>query len=339
MEIGIYTPYSGNPLVDELIYGLHCIDIPVSLCTPSNIDSFEYVIIFNVVWHANKDTMIYDWDILDYINQHQKIVFIDNAEYGWNTRNKDKLEKYANIYSPEAIKYRPPYQQKLRNFLNDKTYPYFIREYSKYINYCGNYFPIDYVIHPSTINILPSSPVSFEEFNMRDYDIICIWGNSHPFRNNITEELNKINCKKIISFNKINQSMYYSMLSTCKLCVSFDGCGSSSFREYEIPTHTSLFMNNLSIEQYMPFVNEESCIKYNVYNSVNQTEESPDSTDIKDKIEYYLNNIGKLYEIYVNGLIHVSKYKTPISLANYVINTINAFNWNGLKTKMKLDLK
>src|SRR2546428_305584 len=75
----------------------------------------------------------------------------------------------------------------LRGFLEGGSFPYFLREFSKHVEFPERYHPIDYPLYH--LSHCPSAPDREQYLMNRHLDLYLAWGASHPWRNHISEHL------------------------------------------------------------------------------------------------------------------------------------------------------
>lgn len=331
MNIGIYlSTKGGSPLQVGLERGLNSIpDTHAEDFVAGN--TYDYVLVFNQCSH----TIHYSYENIDALNDY-KIVFIDTAEYGWDKRRPENIPLYYSTFASGAMTHdtkNTNQQQKLFNFLNGRSFPYFLREYLKKFAYPEMYHPVDYPLYAySSCDKVPNR----DEYLARKLDLFMYWGASHPFRVQITEELRNCGTKHKIfvigekrgrkTTGRMDQGKYFSNMSAARATVSYDGYGSSSFREMEALCRTLLLKGETHIIQRDPLTPGVNCIEFKVVTS----EDGRDfiSTDVCEQLKSYLQTPEKCFEIYKNGYEHCMNYYTEQKVSEYVLRVIQQHDWN-----------
>lgn len=330
MKLGYFypKPCGAGIIASSLQKGFADVGSSLQPYNPSS--SYDYVLLFNCADHRTD----YNFDGINSIKH--KFAFIDTSEYGWWTHHDSYKDRYYNAFAPSTVLAKPNAQQQLISFLKGKSYPYFIREYYKGVNYHKNYHPIDYPLHTAHIPIPPLS--SFEDYKNRPLDVYISWGPSHMSRASITEVVDKLPLRKEVSYRtKVAQQTYFNKLSSAKLSVSYDGYGSGSFRETEALCRTTLLRNsNMTMVQRDPIIHlrhfieygvEEARINWDRTEGITDTQPRFTSTDISDIIMEYIKDTDLLYEIYRNGYNHCVTNFTEKATAQYIINILQSHNW------------
>lgn len=328
MRIGfLLSTLGGSPLQVGLDRGLNALGHNVEDYNPNA--SYDLVL----VWNQSAHTLVYKYP--EFPKGNVPIAFIDCAEYGYFRRLPEVIHQYANTFSPGAMKHdtkNPWEQQKLKQYLEGKSFPYFIREFSKYVDFPNAYHPIDYPLYYHSECPLPPSR---NEYLRRTLDLFCSWGCSHPWRIKITEALRNAHVKSEIQIleeigadgkpiPRMPQELYFERTRAAKCSVSFDGYGSGSFRVTEVLVRCLLLQGPLSIHRYMPLIDGVHCVEY----SVQSDGEKFLSTDVADKLHDALADPEGSYRIYESGFDHCMTYYTEKATAEYVLRVIEAHDWN-----------
>lgn len=189
------------------------------------------------------------------------------------------------------------------------------------INYKREVIPISYYVTDNILNYLKS----YKNNNIRDYDISCLFNNKYRgLRNRIykffTNENDlskkyKIHCGLIKSktnkYNKLNNKYFNLLLRTKIIVTATPKNHEGDYRTFEAFASGSLVMvdyNIVPIEN--PFIHKKHVIYYkNEY-------------ELKNYLNYYLENSKERDEIAKNGYEHCMKYHTNLKKAEYVINHI-----------------
>lgn len=286
---------------------------------------YDLVLVFNQVAHTPQ--YVYP----DFPEERNlRFAFIDAAEYGWATRFPSAVRDYATSFTALAMGHDTKNwgeQWRLRNWLEGKSFPCFLREFHKAVQYPASYSPIDYSLYAwSVCNVRPNR----HQYMMRQEDLFCSWGASHPFRWPITHALRAHDCNKTVLVIEENgtprmlQSEYFARLENAKCSVSYDGYGSGSFRMTEVLCRTVLLQGSLSIVTREPLIDGETCIAYDVVSDG----EAFVSTNIADKLTELLENPERSYQIYCNGFEHCMSKLTEVATARYVLEVCEKHKWD-----------
>lgn len=330
MKIGFFlSTLGGSPLVVGLERGLKALGHHVENYRHGN--GYDLLLVF--VQSAHTTNYVYP----AFPTKSQPIAFIDNAEYGYFTRLPDRVHRFANCFAQGAMAHdtkNPHEQMRLRRFLEGQSFPYFLREFSKFLDYPGNYHCVDYPLYAgSECHDQPNK----EEYLKRDLDLFVSWGGSHPWRMNLTQVLRDCHTKCEISVlgengaTRLPQSIYFPKTRSAKASVSFDGYGSGSFRVTEVLCRTVLLMGPLMIKVRAPLIDGETCIAYDVQNDG----ETFTGTNIGQKLRECLDNPERSFEIYRRGYDHVHTHLSERATAAYVLDVVSKHDW---KVETKLDL-
>lgn len=332
LDIGCIIPQGySNPLFYNLIWGLRSLGHRCEVYKVRTRYDFVFVCNVSSPYHPERDGK--NW-ILKYPNLdvvQDKVVFVDPAEYGWWTHDPAYGIEYYNAFAPWSIRSKGSAegQIELLNFLRGKSFPYFIREKYKSIQYPDQYYPVDYPL--ANISKKPDK----DEFMKRVYDLYLRWGGSHLFRPKIVEEINSITGFKIDAVQaKINQFEYYTNTQNSRVSVVSDGYGSGSFRETEILANCVLFMREQCIDKHHPLTNGINFVEF----KVNYEMTKPDSIfvhgyqiykdcNIKELLLEYMSDWDRCYSIYEAGYNHCMKYYSQKEFANYVLEKIYNFDY------------
>lgn len=321
MRIGFLTSnQGGSPLVVGLERGLQQLGHEVVNYRKDH--SVELVLLFNQCSHTT------EYSYPDF-PENVKFAFVDCAEYGYFKRLPETIGQYAHAFTAGSMAHDTKNhveQTRLKDFLTGKSYPYFLREFSKYVAYPGNYHPIDYPLyHYSECPILPNR----EEYLSRKLDLFCSWGASHPWRMNLTGAMRSCSMNSEILVLEENgtprmpQAQYFERTRAAKMSVSFDGYGSSSFRLTEVLVRCLLLVGPLSIVRYAPLVDGVHCVEYHIENEGEQFL----YTDICNKLHDALSDPERSYTIHEAGYRHCMEYYTEKATAQYVLDTIDRHDW------------
>lgn len=327
MNIGIFlSNKGGSPLQAGMERGLAQLGHRVSYF--NNCQSYDVVLIFNQCAHTT------DYVYPEFPRINQPIAFIDTAEYGYFKRLPGIVNHYWNAFAPGSLNHdtkNKDQQLRLMRFLEGRSFPYFLREFSKYVDFPKAYHPIDYPLyHFSVCPHLPNK----DEYLKRSLDLFVRWGGSHPWRINITEALRACHTKCEIDIlqdnvvHRMPQKQFFERTRSAKCSVSFDGYGSGSFRMTEVLVRCLLLQGPLSIRTRQPLLDGVHCVEYAVLNDG----ETFISTDVCNKLRDSLDDPERSYCIYEAGYHHCMAHYTETATAQYVIDTIVSHNWSNQTT-------
>lgn len=329
MHIGFWlSNQGGSPLVIGLERGLQQIGHGVALFHPK--EKYDLVLMFNQVAH----TTGYAYPEFP---RCSRIVFVDCAEYGYFKRLPAVAAQYQNAFSPGSMNHDTKNlheQTRLRQFLEGKSFPYFIREYLKFLSWPSCYHPIDYPMYlHSECNIPPNR----EEYLARQLDLFVYWGGSHPWRMNITQALRDAHTKceiTVIGENgapRMSQDEYFRRTRLAKASVSFDGYGSSSFRLTEVLTRCLLLVGPMAMYRHAHLVDGIHAVEYQI-----ETDgENFIGTNIGAKLREFLAEPERCFRIYEAGYHHCWGYYTERATAAYLMKLVEQHNW-GQATPLNL---
>jgi hypothetical protein len=333
VNIGVFlSTLGGSPLQVGLMRGLSELGHAVSWFEPSY--GYDLVLVFNQCAHAT------DYVYPDFPDACVPVAFIDSAEYGYFKRLPGVIGDYANTFSAGAMAHDTKNlheQTRLRRFLEGRSFPYFIREFSRYIDYPAMYHPIDYPLYAgSACYERPNR----DEYLGRQQDLFVSWGASHPWRRSITEALRGCSCKSEIrvlndqageQVPRMPQSEFFARTRGAKASVSFDGYGSGSFRMTEVLVRTLLLQGPLSIVTRAPLVDGETCVMY----AVGSDGETFLGTNICERLRAALADPEGSYAIHERGYHHCMEHLTERATAAALLATIEAHDW-GVPTPLDM---
>lgn len=333
MRIGVLlSSKGGSPLQCGLERGLAELGHAVSDYRPG--EAFDLVLVFNQCAHDR------DYFYPEFPPAEVPIAFVDSAEFGYFTRLPEVAPLYANTFTSAAIAHdtkNAEEQGRLRRFLEGRSFPYFLREFSKFLRYPAGYHPIDYPLyHLSVCHEAPDR----EEYLRRDLDLFVSWGASHPWRMQITDALRGCHVKAEIrvlndqSGNlvpRMDQAEFFGRTRAARCSVSFDGYGSGSFRMTEVLCRTLLLQGPLSIVTRAPLVDGETCWEY----SVRSDGRTFLGTDICRNLRGALDDPETSFEIYERGYYHCLEHLTERATAEYVMGVVEGHDW-GRETEIDL---
>lgn len=286
--------------------------------------SYDLILIFNQTAHNT------NYAYPDFPTGYPRIAFVDSAEYGYFRRLPGVVNSYWNAFAEGSLAHDTKNrheQTRLHQFLEGRSFPYFLREFSKHISFPASYHPIDYPLYHHSV--CPHPP-NREEYLARPLDLFISWGASHPWRWDITKALRGCHTKCEILVLEENgtprmpQQEFFRRTRSAKCSVSFDGYGSGSFRMMEVLVRCLLLQGPMSIHTRMPLVNGVTCAEYSVENDG----EKFVSTDVCAKLRQCLEDPERSYRIYEAGYHWAMSHYTEKATAEYLLATVEKHDWS-----------
>lgn len=240
------------------------------------------------------------------------IAFVDTAEYGTRC---DPINAFAEDALDHDTKNRSE-QERLRNWLRGRSFPYFLREMWSWHSYPESYHPIDYPLHPGSECKHVSTR---EQFLARENDVACIWGLSNPQRVPITRKVKSGEAKADVYVvdedgPRLRQDKYYARLLNARSTVNYDGYGSSSFRLTEGLVRCAVLQGPLRIRTREPLEDGKTCVAF-------------DTQRLSEVLRWVRNNPERLYDIYRAGYEHCMRHYTVQATLAYIERVIEAHDW------------
>lgn len=291
--------------------------------------SYDLILVFNNCSHTC------DYKYPEFPTCNTPIAFIDTGEYGWKSRLPDKVKRYANAFSEGSVshEFKDTYQQeRLRQFLEGKSFPYFLREHFKAIEYPSCYHPIDYPLYNLSADVPPPDR---DEYLKRQLDVYVSWRtSSHAWRDPITREIASagVNSEILLiddhlQVKAIPQAEYFAKMWRAKILPCFDGFGSGSFRMMEALVRAPLLMAPLAIRTREPLIEGETCMMFDVKSQGKHFESTNIAPVLMDVLEYYPEYRWKVYS---QGYEHCMRKYTETAVAQYILDTVEAHDWNAI---------
>lgn len=283
---------------------------------------YDLVLIFNQVSH----TQDYEYPPFP---ESGPFALIDCAEYGYHKRLPEFANDFRHSFTIDAVTHdtkNTQQQLRLKTFLNGKSFPYFLREFHKAIEYPQGFHPIDYPLYlHSECAIKPNK----EEYLQRANDIFVSWGASHPWRVPLTHALRTCGLNGDILLLEENgtprmpQREYFDRQRAAKVGISYDGYGSSSFRLTEVLVRSTLVMGPLWIKRHAPLIDGVHCVEY----AVNNMGQEFTGTNICEVVKRVVADMEGSYQIYERGYYHCYDNYTETATAQYVLDTVAKHDW------------
>lgn len=327
------STFGGSPLQGGLERGLRALGHEVVDFHNGRGRDFDVLLVFNQTAHtpsyAYPDFPAYD----------VPVAFVDSAEYGWMRRWPHTVRPYANAFAPGSMSHdtKSAHEQtRLKNYLQGRSFPYFLREFSNHVEYPANYHPIDYPLYH--LSHCSDRPSRVDYLGRLNPFWVC-WGASHPWRWVVTHALR--NSGLTVSTHdgtfgvevwvieeggrtRVEQSTYFNRMVRARASISFDGYGSGSFRTTEVLVRTLLLMGPLSIRTREPLVDGRTCVAYNL----ETRGEECLGTDVAEKLRWVLDNPEAAFRIYEAGYDHCMTHYTEAATAAYLVRTVEAHDWS-----------
>lgn len=179
---------------------------------------------------------------------------------------------------------------------------YFKREYLRNQKYPDYIAPLSFSYTPNTDVLSVDTPRSNDIF----------WaGRGYRNRSPYLEILTEVT-KNNFS-DKCSQSEYIQKMLSSKIGLSLKGYGNDTVRYYEIPAHgTMLFSEKLDIMIENDFVDGKTAVFF----------DSPE--EMKEKLEYFINNPSKIERIRIAGHKWFTKFHASRSRAEQLIAKIKS---------------
>lgn len=331
MNIGFWiSTKGGSPLVDGLLRGLAQLGHQCRIWNAG--DSYDLILMFNQVSHD------VDYSYPQFPDDATAaLAFIDTAEYGRESRAGASFIAYTNAFAPGSMIHpskRSTEQRRLREFLDGRSFPYFLREMRAHTQYPDAYHPIDYPLHANSG--CPHAP-DRDEYLRRPQDVFLSWGLSHPWRAPLSEVIRSLPIRGAVVVVDVNgvprmrQHDYFASMRNAKSTVSFDGYGSSSFRVHESLVRCLLFLGPLSIRQRQPLLDGVHCMHYHA----NGEGDTMQWTNLGEKIMATLADPDRCFALYEAGYHHCMQHYTEVATARYVLSVVSQHDWS-LPTPLSL---
>lgn len=325
MRIAIFLAIDkgGSPLQGGMERGLAKLGHDVQQYVQGR--TYDLILVFNMCSHTT------DYKYPNFPTCNTPIAFIDTAEYGYFTRLQDRIQRYANAFSEGSMAHdtKNPYEQgRVKQFLEGRSFPYFLHEYAKCIEYPGSYHPIDFPLYHLSAH---STPPNRDQYLRRPLDMFVAWGASHPWRMAIHEELRcaHTSCEMtlvddVAGIRRLPQQLYFDRMEAAKVCPSYDGYGSGCFRMMEVLMRSCLLMAPLAIRTREPLVDGKTCLMYDVDHSG----EDYIGSNVQSVLRSILADPEAAYSIYEAGYHHCMQHYTEKATAQYVLDTIEKHDWS-----------
>lgn len=274
--------------------------------------------------------------IIDYaLNSTVKVMIVDKHEYGWMNYTEEQRRCNAWLgtgsYGVNTVvagaNHREHNSSLIRlceNIDHDRLI-YFRREYFRDVNYPS-------FIHPTNfaITCIPHV-VSYEEFSSRPFDIMCAWGETHVHRQIIGSALKMMVADKTISGDirspvyvgdpgRIPPESYRQTHASARLFMTADGNGCGGGREWDLITTSAMIRKRSWMVLPHEFVHGETCLEFG-------TPDDPRPDELKEILAEWKDRKRELYDIYLAGHEHASKYHTIDARCAFAIERMKWRGW------------
>lgn len=251
------------------------------------------------------------------------IAFIDTAEYG--PRSYGKHADYWNAFAAASMVHDTKScaeQHRLKRWLEGRSFPYFVREFYRDVEFPPAYHPIDYPL-PQTSQC--ARRPNRDEYLSRTVPVACLWGESNQGRVPISAALRTIPGADVYVIERdgprLPQREYFRRIEAARCSVNFDGYGSSSFRLPEVLVRTVLLRGPLRIRMREPLIGGETCVDFAVFHETLPNDLLHWQWRIMDNPEW-------AFSVYERGYDHCMTHYTEKATAQYVIDTIERHDWS-----------
>lgn len=320
MQIGFWFS-GGSPLMVGLERGLQSLNHNVMTAHANG--EYDLLVVFNQVSHVT------NYSYPEWPRRQCPVVFVDAAEFGYYKRLPQTAACYANTFTQAAMEHdtKNYHQQSLlKRYLENRSFPYMLREFSKFVSYPQGYWPVDY---PLYLHSECDQKPDREEYLRRHLDLYLSWGGSHPWRLPITQALRECPVHSEIYVieqdgPRVEQSIYFHKMRNARVGVSFDGYGSSSFRLTEVLVRSMALVGPLFIHRYAPLVDGETCIEFHIDHSGEEFL----STDVCERMQECAQDPARCFEIYERGFDHCWQYYSEKATAEYLLKVVEAHDYS-----------
>ena len=285
------------------------INSPIHIIPLTRIDGF----VFNEALYS-----LDKYILLDYTELHWDSHYADTHLFG---RNTDMVE---HIFQGEEW-------AKFDEFVAKKPAEIYFKREVNYKDVKDNVLPIDYPCYVEPIPIQTK-----EQYLSRPINVFNFWGRSSEYRVKFHADVwanssrngaaicdnmyylerflaEESSTNKWVSLNiphyaRVNIGQILGINGLSKLSMSMWGSGKKCFRDSEAPVNSLMVMQNSNIRHTFEWVHGVNCLKVN-------------SGEVEiSRIDELLQR-DDLYEIYVNGVENLDKYRAK-NYIQYIENTI-----------------
>jgi hypothetical protein len=268
----------------------------------------------------------------------QKVVIVERHEYGWSNYENPELraqnawlgvESYGRDTDCSGGKHGDKHAALafLCRTIDPGRLLYFRREFFRHFDYPAFVHPINFCIPPA-----PPPLKSFEDFQRRPLDLMCIWGETHDHRRIIANTLKgqvaggwlKADIRSPVYAGDVGRlpggEGYRRPHERARLFVTSDGHGLGGGREWELITTLAMIRKRSWMILPHDFVHAETCLEWGAANN-------PDSGGLVDTLVTWLADHRKLYGVYERGYVHALKFHTARARAEYVEEKMRERGW------------
>lgn len=314
--------YGGSPLVGGLKRGLESLGHTV-FEDAQEFQSYDLICMFTQVAHVT------NYEYMPFPQSNSPICLIDASEFGYFRRLPEIVREYSHSFAPASMQHdtKNAYQQeRLKQFLEGRSFVYFLREHSRYLEYPASYVPIDYPLY--YLSVCDQRP-NREEYLNRTKGFWNSWGGSHPWRLPITYALREAGYECLLleengQARLPQHAEYFPRMMQARASCSFDGYGSGSFRRTEVLVRTLLLDGPLTIRTYAPLTDGLNVVAYEVENDG----EAFLGTNIVEKLRKVLECPEWAFGIYEAGFNHCMENYTEQAYARYVLSKVEGYDYS-----------
>lgn len=316
----------------------------ISPCADGRIDP----VALHIVKHFDRDDVIFIpiTHLENYVFNHElydinkPYILIDYTEYSW-TWDRKETHLYGVNTDNFDFKFCKPNWNLFDSFIKNKPpLLMFKRELLKK-DVSERVLPIEYPCFHKSATVQTE-----EQFLSRPVDLFFNWGYSHELRRVLHGNIfsyapsfgyqvidNFENFEKTIQYEggKLWASIYTPYFSRIpmervlgyngmsKLSVSLAGAGRKCFRHSEATVNSIMIMPNDNLAWSYQWRDWETCFKFDEEIDFSQEGLNRSAQNAMNKIKSVLATPEKLYQIYINSLLHIDKYQ----IKNYSQSYIN----------------
>lgn len=316
--------------------------------------------VFNILTHFPNLTTLEDADVLlmpitrlnnfefntELLNNKKPYILFDYCEYGANDWDRTG----THIFGINTVFFPGFESSEWMEFdawvKGSKPVVYFKRELLK-IHMKDNRHPIEYPCY-----FPPTEIQSREQFDARPLEVLFNWGHSHESRVNlhaniflnagrigyhlidniyhIVGAINEVNGSRKIwasiltpSHSRFPLSRIIDLQSGAKITVSLPGAGVKCFRHSEAPVNSIMFMQEDNLAWSFPWIKGENCLKVDIgedFESIKGSNGCPEIA-ILELLHLHPDTLD-LYQIYLQGLDNIDRYRIGRYLEEYVLPLI-----------------
>lgn len=272
----------------------------------------------------------------------KKVVIVDKHEYGWSNYADEAIRKEcAWLGVPEygktcnvsggthGQKHRPmnDFVRRLVDQRSDgRQLLYFRREFFRDYPYPSFVYPINF-----SIPCIPPT-VTYEEWQARKWDVICVWGETHDHRRIIADALRRGIANGWFT-GEIRSPVYAgdsgrlgggdeyrNFHQQGRLFLESDGHGLGGGRSWELITTLGMVRKRSWMLIRDDFHHGDTCLEFG-------EPDDPKCDEMLDTIRYWLAKPRELYDVYIRGHEHASRHHHNGSNADFLEYLMQQRGW------------